>query len=149
MVKKECISTNSWLPLGAIKKQVHELKRKSKHVKIKVEKALRCTSMNLVTEKEKWMDPFQQNNKQKMWILITCTRFHLLKLSPKAVYTLTSLRHTYVESGLEISWSIGLIQRPASEWKDCKESKICVERQKSNKFTLCSSFEIVLWNRNI
>jgi len=108
---------------------------------------LRCTSMNLVTGKERWI-LFSKTTK-KLWILNTCTRLHLLKLSPKSVYTLTSLWHTYVESSLKLSWSIGLIQRPTFECKDCRESKIRVERQKSNKFTLCSSFEIVLWNRNI
>jgi len=33
-------------------------------------------------DRKRKLDPFQQNNKQKMWILITWARLHLLKLSP-------------------------------------------------------------------
>lgn len=74
---------------GAIKNQVHELKRKSKH-KNKSRESFAMHKHESCDRKRK-EDPFQQNNKQKMRILITCTRFHLSKLSPKAVYTLTSL----------------------------------------------------------
>jgi hypothetical protein len=70
-------------------------KQKSKHYKKNVEKPVRSTSINLLTEKKKG-ESFNPNYKQKLWILITCARLHLLKLSPKSVYTLTRLWHAYV-----------------------------------------------------